>query len=230
MLFKMCSIAGKAYRGDGEASDEAEGKNSSPSTSPSVDPIAKFSDFDLLEDIQNAANNNNTDASLLNYFFTVLSLCHTVLVAMDPEAGNIEYKAQSPDEAALVQIAADLGFVFLGKDREILSIRTPRSAEVGKYELLEILEFTSARKRMSVVLRRLDVDSDKDEVLLLIKGADNVIFERLLKTEAQEEMKKETEVHLREFASSGLRTLTLAYRIIPGIFHFMILHGNFRLY
>ena len=207
MLFKMCSIAGKAYRGDGGAPDEEN------------PAIVKFSDLNLLKDIQNTANDNNADASLLDYFFTVLSLCHTVLAATDAETGNIEYKAQSPDEAALVQTASDLGFVFLGKDREILSIRTPRSAEVEKYELLEILEFTSARKRMSVVLRRIDVDSDQDELLLLTKGADNVIFERLLTTEAQEKMKRETEIHLREFASSGLRTLTLAYRIIPGTFY-----------
>ena len=218
MLFKMCSIGGKAYRGDGGASNEAEEENLLPSESPSVDAIVKFSDFNLLKDIQNTANNNNADASLLNYFFIVLSLCHTVLAATDAETGNIEYKAQSPDEAALVQTASDLGFVFLGKDRETLSIRTPRSSEVEKYELLEILEFTSARKRMSVVLRRIDVDSDKGELLLLTKGADNVIFERLLMTEAQEEMKRETEIHLREFASSGLRTLTLAFRTIPGIY------------
>ena len=71
---------------------------------------------------------------------------------------------------------------------------------------------------MTVVLRRIDMDSDKGEVLLLTKGADNVIFERLLTTEAQEEMKRETVFHLREFASSGLRTLTLTYKSIPGIF------------
>ncbi|KIM48588.1 hypothetical protein M413DRAFT_437796 [Hebeloma cylindrosporum] len=209
MLFKMCSIAGKAYRG---TSVEVEQSNSPSSTSPSV---AKFNDSDLLNDIQYAANNNDFNASILDYFFTVLSLCHTVLAVTDPESGNIEYKAQSPDEAALVQAASDVGFVFLGKDRETLSIRTPHSGHVEKYELLEILEFTSARKRMSVVLRRINMDSDKDEVLLLTKGADNVIFERLLITEAQEEMKRETEVHLREFASNGLRTLTLAYKTIP---------------
>jgi len=218
MLFKMCSIAGKVYRGDGRTPDESE-ETEKGST-------AKFSDSDLLNDIQYAASNNNINTSFLNYFFTILALCHTVLAATDPETRNIEYKAQSPDEAALVQAASNVGFVFLGKDREILSIRTPRSAKAEKYELLEILEFTSARKRMSVVLRRIDVDSDKGEVLLLTKGADNVIFERLLMTETQEDMKRETEVHLTEFASSGLRTLTLAYKTIPGIFHLIILYGN----
>ena len=47
------------------------------------------------------------------------------------------------------------------------------------------------------------MDSDKDQLLLLIKGADNVICEWLLTTEAQED----------------LRTLTLACRTILGNFH-----------
>lgn len=179
--------------------------------------IAHFKDSNLEHDLQDAlvADENSPNASharLLNGFFTVLSLCHTVLTAVDPESGKIQYKAQSPDEAALVQAAADVGFVFLGKDREILSLRTPSSLDVEKYELLNILEFTSARKRMSVVLRRVDVEDQR--LFLLTKGADNVIFERL--KDGEDELKKETEHHLSEFANTGLRTLTLAYKVISG--------------
>lgn len=179
--------------------------------------IVHFKDSNLERDLQDAivADENSPNASharSLNGFFTVLSLCHTVLTAVDPDSGKIEYKAQSPDEAALVQAAADVGFVFLGKDREILSLRTPSSPEVEKYELLNILEFTSARKRMSVVLRRVDVEDQR--LFLLTKGADNVIFERL--KDGEEELKRETEQHLSEFANNGLRTLTLAYKVISG--------------
>ncbi|KAF8163678.1 hypothetical protein B0H34DRAFT_649957 [Crassisporium funariophilum] len=175
----------------------------------------KFIDSTLVSDIQEATQISNAQSStntetLIN-FFRVLSLCHTALAATDPVTGNIEYKAQSPDEAALVRAASDMGFVFLGKDKDTLSIRTPVSAEVEKYELLDILEFTSARKRMSVVLRRLG-EGDRG-LLLLTKGADNVIFERL--RPGEEDLKEETENHLSEFAKSGLRTLTLAYKTIP---------------
>lgn len=65
---------------------------------------------------------------------------------------------------------------------------------------------------MSVVLRRIDADSG--QLLLLTKGADNVIFERL--RDGEEELKAETGRHLSEFASTGLRTLTLAYKPIKG--------------
>lgn len=187
-----------------------------------------FHDADLAQDLSRAVHAepdsaNAAHARNLNGFFTVLALCHTVLTSVDPETHAIEYKAQSPDEAALVQAAADMGFVFRGRDREILMLQTPFSVDengeevMEKYELLNILEFTSVRKRMSVILRKMD--SDDERIFLLTKGADNVIFERLRKgggTEA-EALKKATEKHLDEFAGQGLRTLTLAYRVIGGI-------------
>jgi len=67
--------------------------------------------------------------------------------------------------------------------------------EVEKYELLNILEFTSARKRMSVVLRKLDTEDSR--LFLLTKGADNVIFERL--KAGSDDMKKTTEQQWDEF-------------------------------
>jgi len=176
----------------------------------------RFTDPELLDDIHEASKRrDDLTSSRINMFFTVLSLCHTVVTGTDPETGEIEYKAQSPDEAALVQAAADVGFVFLRKEKEILCVQTPGSTDPAKYELLDILEFTSARKRMSVVLRRVDAASDED-LLLLSKGADNVIFERL--RPGEDELKAETENHLSEFASNGLRTLTLAYKNISGMF------------
>ena len=146
-----------------------------------------------------------------NGFWTTLALCHTVLTSVDPETDSIEYKAQSPDEAALVQAAADVGFIFRGREREVLSISTPFSEGVDQWELLNVLEFISARKRMGVVVRRIGVDDKK--IYLLEKGADNIIFERLVP--GNDEMKAQTEAHLGEFAGEGLRTLTLAYRIVP---------------
>lgn len=55
------------------------------------------------------------------------------------------------DERALLQGARSLGFVF--------DTRTPNSVEVEmlgvreKYEILNVIEFTSARKRMSIISR-----------------------------------------------------------------------------
>lgn len=223
----------------------------------------RFHDDELKRDLEAAVQGDLDPATAaharnLNGFFTVLALCHSVLTAVDPETGKLEYKAQSPDEAALVQAAADMGFVFKGREKEILYLQTPFGTQgsiekteqreentmpdsrgtssvspgpnagnvaaeehhhdegtVERYELLNILEFTSARKRMSIILRKLD--SDDGRLFLLSKGADNVIFERL-KEGAAEELKSVTERHLAEFAGQGLRTLTLAYKVIGGEF------------
>jgi phospholipid-translocating ATPase len=179
--------------------------------------IQHFHDATLKADLGRSVDTDSSSdqashARSLNGFFTVLALCHTVLAVIDPETNTVVYKAQSPDEAALVQAAADMGFVFCGRDRETLNLRTPFSEEMERYELLNILEFTSARKRMSVVLRKMD---DKDgRLFLLTKGADSVIFERL--KPGGDELKEITERQLTEFASEGLRTLTLAYKVISG--------------
>lgn len=239
MVFRQCSIGGIVYKGDPESTDEmpavgsAKGRSSDTDTSSGSvpDPLAPtdvklskgvlshFRDEQLKNDLAEAVNadvqsDNASHARMLNGFFTVLALCHTVLTSVDPVTGAIEYKAQSPDEAALVQAAADVGFVFRGRDKEILRLQTPFSEEIEKYELLNILEFTSARKRMSVVLRKQDAEDRR--LFLLTKGADNVIFERL--KAGSDELKQLTETQLDDFANDGLRTLTLAYKVINGVF------------
>ncbi|KAJ7772973.1 phospholipid-translocating ATPase [Mycena maculata] len=197
-----------------------------PAPTPTKQP--RFTDAALTADLATAVHAAHTPdagrARTLHGFFSVLALCHTVLASTDETGAVRGYKAQSPDEAALVQAAADVGYVFCGREREVLLLRTPFSAPgtVERYELLNILEFTSARKRMSVVLRKLgdggvegaDADAEgKGTLFLLSKGADNVIFDRLKKGVA-EDLKAQTETHLDEFAGNGLRTLTLAYKVL----------------
>jgi len=51
-----------------------------------------------------------------------------------------------------------------------------------------------------------------DTILLLCKGADDVIFERLSEDSTDAERLKATDTHVKEFAQEGLRTLVMAYR------------------
>lgn len=170
--------------------------------------VAPFHDAAIEQDL--AAGGPR--AERVSMFFKNLGLCHTVLASEDGE-GHLEYKAQSPDEAALVQAAADTGFIFRGRDRDILNLQVPGTKTLEQYELLNTLEFTSARKRMSVLLRKVGEPEDAERpIILFAKGADNVIFERL--TAGDDAFKKTTDGHLEEFASEGLRTLTLAYKRI----------------
>ncbi|MCI17084.1 phospholipid-transporting ATPase 2-like, partial [Trifolium medium] len=86
------------------------------------------------------------------------------------KTGDILYKAQSQDEDALVQAAAQLHMVFFNKSGNILEVKFNTS--ILQYEVLETLEFTSDRKRMSVVLK----DCQNGKILLLSKGADEAIL------------------------------------------------------
>ncbi|CAJ0823534.1 15195_t:CDS:2, partial [Entrophospora sp. SA101] len=121
---------------------------------------------------------------------------------------NLIYKAESPDEAALVSAAKNLGFVFLGRSTDSITIDI-----FGKeytYQILNILQFNSTRKRMSVIVK--SPEELGSEILLFCKGADNVIFELL--APGQDDLIEKTSNDIDVFSNYGLRTLTLAYRKI----------------
>ncbi|KAE8707313.1 NAD(P)-linked oxidoreductase superfamily protein isoform 1 [Hibiscus syriacus] len=134
-------------------------------------------------------------------FVTVMAICNTV-IPIKSKTGAILYKAQSQDEDALVNAAAQLHMVYANKNANILEIRF--NGSIIKYELLEILEFTSDRKRMSVVVK----DCQNGKILLLSKGADESILPY-----AYDGQQTRTFIEVVEqYAQLGLRTLCLAWR------------------
>src|SRR5229473_1605094 len=229
MLFRRASVGGETYV-DEEPEEEVNRDKSPASTSTASGDVRSsvervqlasgvlrhFRSTQLSREIEAAAADlQSPDRNRHGNFWTTLALCHTVLAGVGPKTGMLEYKAQSPDEAALVQAAADVGFEFRGRDRDVLLLRTPFASETLRFRLLNILEFTSARKRMSVIVRQLGENDEpgNNPILLLCKGADNVIFERL--AEGGDQLKTATGDQLDMFAREGLRTLTLAHRVIP---------------
>ncbi|KAG6547756.1 hypothetical protein Mapa_010569 [Marchantia paleacea] len=142
-------------------------------------------------------------------FFQVLALCHTAIPeGKVDEIQSMQYRAESPDEAALVVAAKKFGFCFYKRTPSSVQVRE----DVGNgeyvdrtYELLNVLEFSSARKRMSVILRFPD-----GRLMLLSKGADSVMLSRL--DSGRKEFVNTTVEHLNQFGEVGLRTLVLAYR------------------
>lgn len=77
-----------------------------------------------------------------------------------------------------------------------------------KYELLNVIEFTSARKRMSIIVK-----TPENKILLMTKGADSHIIPRL--APGQEDLIEKTNEFLQEYSKDGLRTLILAQKEIP---------------
>ncbi|CAH8531664.1 unnamed protein product [Schistosoma bovis] len=202
MEFKRCSIGGIMYGNSTE-------------------------DSNALED-QNLINKLNAGDLLVDQFFTILAVCHTVVPERNVSENNtndnnvavfgndnlnneqlINYQASSPDEAALVKAARTMGYVF--------TTRTPTEVVVKirgvekRYGILHVLDFTSFRKRMGVVVRE-----PNGRISVMVKGADTVIFERLACTSL---FTQSTMDHLENFAKTGLRTLCIAWTEVDPAFY-----------
>ncbi|KAL2897358.1 Phospholipid-transporting ATPase 2 [Bienertia sinuspersici] len=134
-------------------------------------------------------------------FLTVMAICNTVIPTKS-KSGDVVYKSQSQDEEALVQAAACLHMVLVNKTANTLEVNC--NGSLRQYELLDVLEFTSDRKRMSVVVR----DYQNGKIILLSKGADEAIFPCSY-TGQQIRTFNEAVEH---YAQLGLRTLCLAWR------------------
>lgn len=152
-----------------------------------------------------AGDSGNIQQAANEQFMLALALCHTVIAESIPgDPPRIEFKAQSPDEAALVATARDVGFTVLGRSSD--GIRLNVLGDERNYRVLNTLEFNSTRKRMSAIIRMPD-----NRIILFCKGADSIIYSRLARGE-QSELRRATAEHLEMFAREGLRTLCIAQR------------------
>uniref|UniRef100_A0A671X4M5 Phospholipid-transporting ATPase n=1 Tax=Sparus aurata TaxID=8175 RepID=A0A671X4M5_SPAAU len=193
MSFNKCSINGQTY-GDPQLSICLQRLDFTP-FNPLADQDFCFYDDTLLESVK-------VGDSHTHEFFRLLSLCHTVM-SEEKSEGELVYKAQSPDEGALVTAARNFGFVF--RSRTPGTITTTEMGRPVTYILLAILDFNNIRKRMSVIVR-----NPEGRIRLYCKGADTVLLERL--HPCNQELMNITSDHLNEYAADGLRTLALAYR------------------
>ncbi|GAB4840230.1 Putative phospholipid-transporting ATPase 9 [Ancistrocladus abbreviatus] len=221
MEFVKCSVAGTAYgRGITDVERAMAKRKGSPipdemtnghdefkgnvNTNP---PVKGFNFKD--ERIMNGNWVHEPRSDVIQKFLMTLAVCHTVIPEVDEATGKISYEAESPDEAAFVIAAREIGFEFYKRTQMAVSVHEldPSSKEKidRSYKILNVLEFNSTRKRMSVV-----VQTEEGRILLLSKGADSVMFARLAKDGA--DFEEETMEHVNQYADSGLRTLILGYR------------------
>ncbi|KDP36448.1 hypothetical protein JCGZ_08578 [Jatropha curcas] len=144
-------------------------------------------------------------------FFRVMALCHTGIPVEDNETDKLNYEAESPEEVVFLIASQEFGFQFCQRTQSLLVIKEidPSSGKKvnREYKLLNLLEFSSSRKRMSVV-----VSDEAGKIFLLCKGADSIIFDRL--ADNGRGYQEATTSHLSSYAEDGLRTLAFAYRII----------------
>lgn len=198
MRFRKITVAGSAWfhdldlKADGKGKTNREANDTAPIDRhlPQAPTSPKPNGWDP-KSLPNTARSDLTTEDLIRYiyqkpdtpfsrkarqFILCIALCHTCLPERT-EDGRLEFQAASPDELALVKAAQDLGLVLI--DRPTGSIVLVHSAPDGgqiteTYQTLDVIEFSSQRKRMSIVVRMPD-----GKICVICKGADSAIIPRL---------------------------------------------------
>jgi phospholipid-translocating P-type ATPase (flippase) len=231
MDFRKCSVNGISYgrgvteigkaaavlSGEVLSDEELEGELLAQEHSRMhQQPHVNFYDQSIRFDLVGAKGDEQ--AAALADFFTVLALCHSVIPEHVEETGEIKLSASSPDDEALVCGAKFFGFEFVDRTQGLAVIRLS-NGELKKYQIIEMIEFNSTRKRMSVVV---EVEGT---LQLFCKGADTVMVDRLAWTE--ENVLKTTSEHMTAYAKEGLRTLMICRKTLDPDW-FETWHADFR--
>lgn len=199
---------------------DLRGMKSTPTWKSSANPKKpqhSHSSIELLKFIQ--THPDNLFAKKAKFFLLSIALCSTCLPrsrsqndssstsnSSDDLAGgddnisdqDIAYQSSSPDEKALVEAARDLGFVVFDKKGDLLTLKTYPSgftqpARYETYRVLDVIEFSSARKRMSIVVQFPD-----SRICVICKGADNVIIEKLKNSAMAKQKAREISLNASE--------------------------------
>lgn len=130
---------------------------------------------------------NSIYSKKAQFFLLSLALCHSCVPDIDmskDEFGalddeNLVYQSASPDEVSLINAARDMGYIVVDRQHNSISVRTypmgiNSPSVLETYQVLQVIEFSSSRKRMSVIVQLPD-----GRRCVFCKGADNVIIERL---------------------------------------------------
>lgn len=112
------------------------------------------------------------------FFLLSLALCHTCLPEVQ-ESGEIEFQAASPDELALVRAAQECGYMVIDRPARSITLTHPGGPDTSElitetYDILDVIEFSSKRKRMSIIVR-----FPNGKICIFCKGADSAILPRL---------------------------------------------------
>lgn len=188
MQFRKMSVAGTAWvhnptsqTGAGKDSSQTEKetgvhqpKNTSVTIISSDVPTQsrkQLTTDELLQSIQ--SNWQSAFSQKVLFFFLSLAVCHTGFP--EEKNGKVVFQAASPDELALLDAARDLGYTVVDRSSHSITLSIcPAGSEeavLETYEVLDVIEFSSKRKRMSIVVRFPD-----GRICLFCKGADSVIL------------------------------------------------------
>ncbi|RDW88750.1 hypothetical protein BP6252_00782 [Coleophoma cylindrospora] len=161
----------------------------------SARPTTSMPDFRTEELIRYMRSNpRSAFTKKAKFFLLALALCHTCLPETQSD-GTITFQAASPDELALVRAAQELGYLVIDRSVDTIRLKFTDASDCPEapdeeYRVLDVIEFSSKRKRMSIVVRFPD-----GSICIFCKGADSAIMPRLKL--AGLAGKKAAEVHRR---------------------------------
>lgn len=152
-------------------------------------------------------------------FLRMLAVCQTVMLEKD-EDGEVSYNADSPDEVALVVGGSQFGCAFTGREGDGITM-LEYTAPIGKatgppsskeqWRVLNEVPFSSKRKRMAVIVQRVfPAPKSTSKVFVWMKGADNVILDRIVRGDPLLDC---YDKHLLHYSMDGLRTLCFATKV-----------------
>ena len=166
----------------------------------------KDKDHKLKDDL----SNKNISKNLLHFFYN-LCLCNDVEIDIKKFEKNskIEYMAISSDEKCLVNFSRYCGFIYKNKINNntiIIEKNFENDNEDITFIKCYILEFTSERRRMGVIIKY------ENKYYLYIKGSDNVINNLLSEENKATKEYKYIMNKVNDYSKKGLRILLIGYK------------------
>ena len=238
MEFKYCVIGETCYqyiRDKNELNDE---KDNRFREEENIIPFQKYEMYDNCMKIENNLHLNNkisieiasaqnpeiklvldSNELLVEQFWYALALCHTCSIQQNDE-GKEDYTCISPDSIELVKAARAQGWGLTESGSTSIK-RIKLGYEDDKhinFERLELIEFSSDRKRETVIVKEKYTDngeesSQKNIIKLYCKGADSIIEERL-SDKTPQNILKQSKHYVNKFSALGFRTLFIAMKVL----------------
>ena len=147
---------------------------------------------------------------LIEHFWTALSLCHTCSVEVNDD-GIEEFICVSPDSIELVKAAKSQGWKYEESGNPDLKIivKGENGEKKINYEKLQIIEFSSDRKRETIIIK----NPSDGKIIMYVKGADSIIEQRL-SPKSNKEILSQCKYYVDKFSAQGLRTLFIAMKLL----------------
>ena len=136
----------------------------------------------------------------LKNLLKALAICHNVTPIKNDNDEDYSFQASSPDEIAFVRYAGASGLMLSHRSENSLGIDLEKGL-TEHYVILEIFPFSSATKRMGIIVQH----SYTDHITFYLKGAEDVMKDKVIEKSVSKALED-----CENFGREGLRTLIIS--------------------